>query len=301
MHNPNILGFYIVMDTLVKALAHQGAIRIIVCDTTETVRHAAHVHQSYPTSTAALGRTLSVAALMGSMLKDEEAKILIQIDGGGPLGSIVVDVNSKCEVRGFVGNPDILLINEETHKLDVGKAVGNNGILRVTQDLKLKEKFTGTVELQTGEIAEDFAYYFTVSEQTPSAVSLGVLVDENNEVVSAGGLLIQMMPFASEADIMIAEDVIKHIKPISTMIQEGMTPMMIVEALFQDVTVLSQQEVSFKCDCSKERMFEALRTLKASDLLEMIEEDHGAELNCHFCNTNYRFSEDELRSMIRAS
>lgn len=289
------------MDTLVKALAHQGAIRIIVCDTTETVRHAAHVHQSYPTSTAALGRTLSVAALMGSMLKDEEAKILIQIDGGGPLGSIVVDVNSKCEVRGFVGNTDILIINEETHKLDVGKAVGNNGILRVTQDLKLKEKFTGTVELQTGEIAEDFAYYFTVSEQTPSAVSLGVLVDENNEVVSAGGLLIQMMPFASEADIMIAEDVIKHIKPISTMIQEGMTPMMIVEALFQDVTVLSQQEVSFKCDCSKERMFEALRTLKASDLLEMIEEDHGAELNCHFCNTNYRFSEDELRSMIRAS
>lgn len=289
------------MDTLVKALAHQGAIRIIVCDTTETVKHAAQIHQTYPTSTAALGRTLSAAALMGSMLKEENAKISIQINGGGPLGSIIADVNSKCEVRGFVGNPDVLLINEDTHKLDVGKAVGNNGTLRVTKDLKLKDKFTGTVELQTGEIAEDFAYYFTVSEQTPSAVSLGVLVDENNEVIASGGLMIQMMPFATEADIQIAEDVVQHLKPISTMIHEGMKPQEIAEAIFQDVSILSTQAVTFKCDCSKERMFEALRTLKNHELLEMIEEDHGAELSCHFCNSQYRFTEDELRSLIKAS
>ncbi len=289
------------MDTLVKALAHQGAIRIIVCDTTQTVKHAAHIHHTYPTSSAALGRTLSAAALMGSMLKEEQAKISIQINGGGPLGSIVADVNSKCEVRGFVGNPEVLLINEEKHKLDVGKAVGRNGTLRVTKDLKLKEKFTGTVELQTGEIAEDFAYYFTVSEQTPSAVSLGVLVDEDNEVIAAGGLLIQMMPFATEADIQIAEDVVAHLKPISTMIHEGMKPQEIAEAIFQDVSILSSQEVSFNCDCSKERMFEALRTLKKNELLEMIEEDHGAEISCHFCNTQYRFTEEELRSLINAS
>ncbi len=289
------------MDTLVKALAHEGAIRIIVCDTTETVKHAAKVHNTYPTSSAALGRTLSAAALMGSMVKDEYTKIHIQINGGGPVGTIMADANAKCEVRGFVANPNVLLINEKTNKLDVGKAVGLDGHLRVTKDLQLKEKFTGTVELQSGEIAEDFAYYFTVSEQTPSAVSLGVLVDEHNEVIAAGGLIIQMMPHASETDIQIAEDVVSHLKPISTMIQEGMTPHEIAEALFQDVTVLSKQEVSFKCDCSKERMFEALHTLKKNELLEMIEEDHGAELSCHFCNTKYAFTEEELRSLIEAS
>lgn len=289
------------MDTLVKALAHQGAIRIIVCDTTETVKHAAHIHHTYPTSSAAFGRTLSAAALMGSMLKDENTKITIQINGGGPIGTIMADVNSNCEVRGFVANPEVYLVNEKTNKLDVGQGVGNNGTLRVTQDLQLKEKFTGTVELQTGEIAEDFAYYFTVSEQTPSAVSLGVLVDENNEVIAAGGLMIQMMPFATEADILIAEDVVSNLKPISTMIHEGMKPVEIAEALFLDVSILSKQEVKFKCDCSKERMFEALHSLKNNELLEMIEEDHGAEVSCHFCNTKYAFTEDELRSLIKAS
>ncbi len=289
------------MDILIKALAHQGAIRIIVCDTTETVKHAAQIHHTYPTASAALGRTLSAAALLGSQLKDENTKITIQINGGGPLGTIMADVNSNCEVRGFVANPGIYLVNEETNKLDVGRAVGNNGTLRVTKDLKLKDKFTGTVELQSGEIAEDFAYYFTISEQTPSAVSLGVLVDEHNEVIASGALMIQMMPFATEADIQIAEDVVAHLKPISTMIHEGMKPQEIAEALFQDVTILSSQEVSFKCDCSKERMFEALHSLKENELLEMIEEDHGAEVSCHFCNTKYAFSEDELRSLIKSS
>lgn len=288
------------MDTLVKALAHQGAIRIIVCDTTETIKHAAHVHKTYPTASAALGRTLSAAAIMGSMIKDEYTKISIQINGGGPLGTILVDVNANCEVRGFVSNPEVMLINSETKKLDVGAAVGVNGFLKVTKDFQLKDKFTGTVKLQSGEIAEDFAYYYTVSEQTPSAVSLGVLVDENSEVIAAGGVLIQMMPHAGEVDLQIAEDVIKNLKPISTLIHEGMKPKEIVQALFQDVEIISTQNVQFKCDCSKERMYEALKTVKTNELQEMITEDHGAELTCHFCNTSYHFNEDELETMLKA-
>lgn len=286
------------MDTLVKALAHEGAIRLIVADTTQTVQEAVRRHQTLPTASAALGRTLSMTAILGSMLKDIEGKITVQINGGGPLGTILADGNGKGEVRGFVSNPDVHFINVESHKLDVGRAVGKEGTLKVIRDLKLKDDFTGTVELQTGEIAEDFAYYFTLSEQTPSAVSLGVLVNEHNEVVAAGGLIIQMMPHATEADIQIAEDVIKHLKPISTLIKEGMTPNEIANALFQDVEVLGMSTVNFKCDCSRERMFEALSTLKKDEIKSMIEEDHGAEMVCHFCNTPYRFTPEELGTLL---
>lgn len=289
------------MDTLIKALANQGAIRIIATDTTQTVKEACQRHQTYPTASAALGRSLTMAAILGSMLKNEQGKVTIQINGGGPLGTILCDANSACEVRGFVSNPDVHFINSQTNKLDVGRAVGNNGTLKVIQDLKLKEDFTGTVEIQTGEIAEDFAYYFTLSEQTPSAVSLGVLVNEEGEVIASGGLIIQMMPHASEVDIMIAEDIVKHLKPISTMIHEGMTPSDIIEGLFEDVEILGMSTVSFKCDCSRERMFEALKTVENKELVAMIEEDHGCEIICHFCNTHYHFTEDELGSMVKNS
>lgn len=289
------------MDTLVKALAHQGAIRLIVVDATETVKEAVQKHQTYPTASAALGRSLSMAAIMGSMVKDENTKITLQINGEGPLGTILVDGNALGQVRGFVANPEVNLVHPVTHKLDVGSAVGKNGYLKVIKDLSMKDKFTGTVELQTGEIAEDFAYYFTVSEQTPSAVSLGVLVGEDNQVKAAGGILIQMMPFASEEDILIAEDVIKHLKPVSQLISEGMTPTEIAEALFQDVNIMSGTSVEFYCGCSKERMFEAITSLNKTEIVEMIEEDHGAEVSCHFCNSHYHFSEEELKSLVKHS
>lgn len=289
------------MDTLVKALAHQGAIRIIVTDTTQTIMEAVTRHHTLPTASAALGRTLTMSAILGSMMKTPDGKTTIQINGGGPLGTILTDANGACEVRGFVANPNVHFINPDTRKLDVGRAVGKDGTLRVIQDLKLKEDFTGTVELQTGEIAEDFAYYFTLSEQTPSAVSLGVLVGEDNEVMAAGGILIQMMPSATEADIQIAEDVVKNIKPVSTMIREGMTPVEIAQALFQDVEILGMSTVSFKCDCSRERMFDALKTLDPNEIEDMIYEDHGCEMTCHFCNTAYRFTEDELGSLLKSS
>ena len=289
------------MDTLVKALAHQGAIRLIVVDATETVKEAVRKHQTYPTASAALGRSLSMAAIMGSMVKDENTKITLQINGEGPLGTILVDGNALGQVRGFVANPEVNLVHPVTHKLDVGSAVGKNGYLKVIKDLSMKDKFTGTVELQTGEIAEDFAYYFTVSEQTPSAVSLGVLVGEDNQVKAAGGILIQMMPFASEEDILIAEDVIKHLKPVSQLISEGMTPTEIAEALFQDVNIMSGTSVEFYCGCSKERMFEAITSLNKTEIVEMIEEDHGAEVTCHFCNSHYHFNEEELKSLVKHS
>jgi len=289
------------MDTLIKGLAHEGAIRIIVVDSTNTVKEACERHSTYPTASAALGRTLTMGAILGSMLKSDKEKVMIQINGGGPLGTILVDANSNCEVRGFVANPEVHILNEQTKKLDVGAAVGNDGTLRVIKDLSLKDDFTGTVQLQTGEIAEDFAYYFTLSEQTPSAVSLGVLVNENSEVVAAGGILIQLMPNATETDILIAEDVVKHLKPISQLIHEGFTPTSLIESLFQDVEVLGMSTVKFKCSCSRDRMFEALSTVAKDEIKSMIHDDHGTEITCHFCNSNYHFSEDELNSILNKS
>jgi molecular chaperone Hsp33 len=286
------------MDTLIKALASDGAIRIFVADTTELVREAAKRHRCLPTAAAALGRTLSAGALLGANLKGADEKVTVQINGGGPLGTIMVDANGQGEVRGFVANPDVHFIHPTTKKLDVSRAVGKDGTLKVILDRNLKSDFTGTVDLQTGEIAEDFAYYFTVSEQTPSAVSLGVLVDEHNEVKAAGALMIQMMPSASEADILMAEHVVANLRPISAMISDGMTPEDIVTRLFDETVVLETIPLKFKCTCSKDRMADALKTLERDEIEAMIHEDHGCEITCHFCNTTYRFTESELYSLM---
>lgn len=285
------------MDTLVKALALNHAIRVIAIDSTQLVKDACLRHHTFPTASAALGRTLSMTAILGSMLKNPNEKVTVQINGKGPLGTILCDTNGKGEVRGFVANPEVHFINENTHKLDVGKAVGINGTLKVIRDYQLKEDFTGTVNLQTGEIGEDFAYYFTASEQTPSAVSVGVLISEDNEVLSSGALLIQMMPNASETDILIAEDVITHLKPISQMIYEGFTPESLVNAIFDDVEILETHPVHFKCTCSKDRMKQALTTIDQESLISMIQEDKGCEIICHFCNTAYHFNENELKEI----
>jgi len=185
--------------------------------------------------------------------------------------------------------------------LDVGRAVGNDGTLKVILDRNLKSDFTGTVALQTGEIAEDFAYYFTVSEQTPSAVSLGVLIDTDGSVKSAGALMIQMMPNASEADILMAEHIAENLRPISAMFADGMTPEEIATVLFDEVKILETRELHFHCDCSKDRMADALKTLEKSEIQEMIDEDHGCEITCHFCNTTYHFAEAELAGMLVTS
>jgi len=287
------------MDTLVKAMTKDGAIRIIVTNTTQTIQEAATRHQTLPTASAALGRTLTATAMMGAMLKDDSESVTVQINGKGPLGTILCEANHRGEVRGFVSNPDVILINEATHKLDVGKAVGVDGTLRIIRNTHMKADFTGTVELQSGEIGDDFAYYFTLSEQTPSAVSLGVLVGKDNEILAAGGLIIQLMPSASEADILLAEDVVKHLRPISEMIHDGMTPDQIATGLFADVEVMGVSTVKFQCSCSKERLHDALSTIDADEIDEIIKEDKGAEITCHFCNTSYHFTEDELINIHR--
>jgi molecular chaperone Hsp33 len=289
------------MDTLVKAMTKNGAIRIMVVNSTQTVAEAALRHHTLPTASAALGRTLSATAMLGAMLKDTGESVTVQINGKGPLGTILCEANTFGELRGFVSNPEVLLINETTNKLDVGNAVGKDGTLRVIRNTHMKADFTGTVELQSGEIGDDFAYYFTVSEQTPSAVSLGVLVGKENEILAAGGLLIQLMPSASETDILMTEDVVKHLRPISEMIHEGMTPDEIALALFDEVEIMGVQTIQFKCSCSKERLHDALSTIDKDELELMINEDKGAEITCHFCNTSYTFSEEDLLHIHRSN
>jgi molecular chaperone Hsp33 len=289
------------MDTLVRALTKNGAIRILAVDSTHTVQEAVTRHQTQATSSAALGRTLTATALLAAQLKSDDESITVQINGGGPIGTILCDGNAFGEVRGFVSNPEVLLLNETTQKLDVGAGVGRNGMLKVIRNQQLKTDFTGTVELQSGEIGDDFAYYFTVSEQTPSAVSLGVLVDKDGSILAAGGLLIQLMPSAQEIDVLMAEDVVKNLRPISEMIHDGMRPDQIALALFDEVQLMGTQTLNFKCSCSRERMFGALTTIEHEDLDLMINEDKGCEIICHFCNTHYHFTDAELMSIHHVS
>lgn len=284
-------------DKLVKAVACEGRIRILTCTTTELCEKARVSHDLWPTSAAALGRVLTVGCMLGSMLKTEDEKVTIQINGGGPIGTIMVDADAKGIVKGFVGDPHIHMTYNDTGKLAVGTAVGVNGTLKVIKDLSLKNDFTGTVALQTGEIGDDFAYYFTVSEQTPSALSVGVLVDTDNSVKAAGGILIQMMPNALEEDVALAEKVVSSLKPVSQLVSQGKTAMQLALDLFENTEILEERAIKFECDCSKDRFMGALSTLELSDLEEMIREDHGCEITCQFCSKQYHFSEEELKSI----
>ncbi len=287
-------------DQLVKAIAHSGNIRIFVSTTTNLVEEARQRHDCWPTSAAALGRVLSVATMMGGMLKSSHEKITIQINGGGSIGTILVDAYSDGTVRGFVGDPHIHLVYNDTNKLAVGTAVGKEGYLRVIKDISLKNDFTGTVALVSGEIGEDFAYYFTVSEQTPTALSVGVLVEEDNHVSAAGGVLIQLMPSATEEDIVACEKVISSLRPVSELVSENMDAQMIAKSLFEDIEILSVEDLAFKCDCNKDRMQDALMTLDVKDLKEMKQEDHGCEVSCQYCNTQFWFDEATLDEIIQS-
>lgn len=284
-------------DTLVKAIAHEGRIRITAVSTTNLVEEAHQKHQTWPTASAALGRTLGMALIMGSDLKNDDEKISINIKGDGPLGEVVVEAKRNGKVRGFVDHPDIYLQNEASKKLDVGKAIGS-GTLTVTRHTGLKVDYTSSVALQTGEIGDDFAYYYLMSEQIPSAISLGVLVGKDGSIEAAGALAIEVMPDATEMDIDIIEDVVNHLKPISTIIQEGMDAKELACALFQDVEILEEKEVYFECDCSREQMASTLSLLEIKDLKTFIEEDEGCEMICHYCNTHYFFTQEDIAEII---
>ncbi|MBQ7890730.1 MAG: Hsp33 family molecular chaperone HslO [Erysipelotrichaceae bacterium] len=284
-------------DILTRGIARNGRVRVFACDTTALVNVAQVKHGLWPVASAALGRTMSVGCMMGSMLKSENEKITIEINGGGPMGTIMVDAHHDGSVRGFVADPEHHYIYNDTNKLAVGVAVGRDGYLKVIKDMGLKQAFTGQVELQTGEIGDDFAYYFAVSEQTPSAVSVGVLVDTDASVIASGGFIIQMLPDATEEDIVYIENKLNGFPTVSSLIADGKTPKDMIDMIFEDYEELETCELSFSCNCSRERCYRVLGTLPKEDLLAMIEEDHGCDMHCEYCSSTYHFEEKELREI----
>ena len=285
------------MDILTRGTALNDEVRVFCCRTKDLVQQAKDNHDLWPTAAAALGRALTVGCIMGSMLKDKKEKIEIQIDGKGPLGQIVVDGYCDGKVRGFVQNPHVYKeVNPE--KLDVGGAIGTDGFLRVVKDMGMKQPFISEVALQTGELGDDFAYYWAISEQTPSAVSVGVLVDTDHSIKSAGGLVIQLMPSASEESIRIIEDIVRYLKPISQLMLEYKEPIDLVNALFDDYKELGQQELKFECECNKGKFAQIMSKLPIEDLQKMIDEDGGAEVVCKFCGKKYHFTKQDIDKMF---
>lgn len=284
-------------DYLVRGLVDSKNCRVFACQTTNLLEESRKKHGLWPTASAALGRMMSVTLMMAAMNKNNE-KMTVTINGGGPIGTMMAVTHGDGHIKGFVGNPEVHYTYNSNGHLAVGVAVGNQGTLQVIKDMGLKEPFCGTVPLQTGEIGDDFSYYFMVSEQTPSVVSVGVLVNDTNEILSSGGFIIQLLPEATEDDIVYIEEKMKEFPAVSSLIEEGKTPEDILKMLFEDVEITDKQDLFYTCDCSKEKMLAALSTIGKNELKKMIQEDHGCEMSCQFCNTKYQFSEEELQQLL---
>ena len=278
----------------------EGQARAILIESTGLVQRAKEIHGLSKIATAALGRTLTATAMLGSMLKGSDESVTASIRGGGPIGTVLAVSNEKCEVKGYVDNPAIDLPRTGP-KLPVGAAVGKDGRLTVIKDMHMREPYVGQVNLVSGEIAEDFAMYFTASEQTPSLVSLGVLVSDE-KVESAGGLIVQLMPGASEAAIQSIEMSAGMFMDISGTMKEYHLDGAVDQLLMHlQPEVLERRETCYRCDCSRERVERALITLGAKELGDMIGEQHGAQVDCHFCNKRYAFTEDDLKALLAAA
>lgn len=286
-------------DYLVKALAFEGTIRAYAVRSTETVGEVQQRHTMWPTATAALGRAMTASVMMGAMLKGED-KITVKVEGNGPLGAMIIDANANGEVRGYAINPQTHCDLNEQGKLDVRGAVGTKGMLTVVKDLGLREFFTGQTPIVSGEIGEDFTRYFVDSEQVPSAVGLGVLVNPDSTVKAAGGFIIQVMPGATDETISILEQYIAKMEPISTLIDRGLSPEEVLKTVLgaENLEILERLDVSFKCSCSRERFGNAIIGLGEQEITEMIEEEGQAEANCHFCLESYVYTKEELESFI---
>jgi molecular chaperone Hsp33 len=288
------------MDYLIKALAYNDQVRAYATRTTETISEAQKRHQTWPTASAALGRSMTAGVMLGSMLKGD-AKLTIKVEGGGPIGVILVDSNSKGEVRGYVTNPQTHFDLNDKGKLDVAKAVGTEGSLTIVKDLGLKEHFSGQVPIVSGELGEDFTYYLVTSEQIPSSVGVGVLVNPDNTILASGGFIIQLLPGTDDETITKIEERLSKMEPISKLIQRGLTPEEILEeVLGQDnVKILEKQPVVFKCQCSKERIENAIVSLGTEEIQSMINEEGQAEAQCHFCNEVYVLTREDLEELKR--
>ena len=288
------------MDYIVRATAADGQIRAFAATTRETVETARQDHNTSPVATAALGRLLTAGAMMGVMMKGDKDLLTLRIHAGGPLNGITVTADSKGNVKGYVGNPDVVIPANKKGKLDVAGAVGV-GFMDVIKDLGLKEPYVGQCVLQTSEIAEDLTYYFAVSEQVPSVVGLGVLMNRDNTVRQAGGFIVQLMPFAEEETISKLEENIKNLASVTTMLDAGKTPEEMLSVLLEgmDLEVTDTLPVEFSCNCSKDRVRKALISIGREELQSMIDDGKEIEVNCHFCNKNYNFTVDELKEMIQ--
>ena len=287
-------------DYIIRATAANDQIRAFAAVTTEMVETAREHHNTSPVATAALGRLLTAGAMMGSMMKGEKDVLTLQIKAGGPLQGITVTADSQGNVKGYVGNPDVCIPANSKGKLDVAGAVGP-GFLTVIKDMGLKEPYSGQVMLQTCEIAEDLTYYFATSEQVPSAVGLGVLMNKNNTVRQAGGFIVQLMPFAEEEVISRLEQNVQKINSVTNLLEEGHTPESLLEKVLEgfDVQINEKMDTRFRCNCSKERVAKALISIGRKELNEMIQEGKPIEMNCQFCNTNYNFTVEELKEILR--
>ncbi|MDU0206117.1 MULTISPECIES: Hsp33 family molecular chaperone HslO [Paenibacillus] len=284
-------------DYLIRGTALQGRVRAFAVQTTVLTEELSRRHQTTPTATAALGRTAAAGLLLGAMLKGEE-HLIIQVKGDGPIGQIVVDANAKGEVRGYVDNPLVDPPLKANGKLDVAAAVGTDGFLYITKDLGLKEPYKGSTPLVSGELAEDFTYYFAKSEQTPSAVALGVLVNTDHSILAAGGFVIQLLPGLSDQEISEIEEILSRIPSFTTMLGGGLNLEGILQTVLPSFQTLDQMDVMFRCKCSRERIESTLISLGKAELQEILDDEGFAEVVCHFCNEAYRFDEEELQRMI---
>ena len=286
-------------DYIVRASLANDSVRAFAISSTHLVAEARERHRTLPVVTAALGRLLSAGAIMGSMMKGDKDIVTISLKGDGPAGYITVTADSHGHVKGFPGNPNVDIPRKYAGKLDVGTAVGR-GLLTVSYDLGLKEPYSGQVEIQTGEVAEDLAYYFTVSEQLPSAVGLGVMVDTDSSVKHAGGFIVQLLPDAPEDVIELLEKKLANLEPVTTMMEQGMTPEDMLSYIFEgvDVEFTERHDVEFYCDCSKEKVKRALAAISDKDLQDIVNDDEDIEVKCYFCNTAYKFSIADIKDIL---
>lgn len=287
-------------NKVIRITAANNSIRGFFANTTEMVEKAMEIHQASPVAISALGRTLTAASILGLMLKGEDHKLTVRINGGGPLGTIMVVGNSQGDVKGYVANPVVESTNIKPGKLNVGAAVGTKGDLTVIRDLGMKEPYVGSYPLVSGEIGEDFAAYFLHSEQQPSAVALGVLVDVDYHIKAAGGYIIQVLPDIEEETLKKLEDKLLTLEPITTLMGQGMDETEILNHILGEMEpkILEEYEVDFVCDCHEERLEKALISIGKEEIKNIIEEDGGAEMVCHFCNKKYFFDKERLLSLM---
>lgn len=289
-------------DYMVRATAANAQIRIFAATTRDLVEKARVAHNTSPVVSAALGRLLTAGVMMGSMMKGDKDILTVQFKGNGPMKGMTVTADAKGNVKGYAEEPMVIIPANDKGKLDVGGAIGI-GFLSVIKDMGMKEPYVGQTELKTGEVGDDLTYYFATSEQTPSSVGLGVLMDKGNTVKCAGGFIIQLMPFAEEEVIEKLEQNLAKVSSVTRLLEDGMTPEQIIDLLMEglDVEITDTMPVQFYCNCDKKRVQKAIISIGKKDIQEMINDGKEIEVKCHFCNEAYHFSVEELKDMIKKS